>query len=135
MKIRKRPTAETMGSTEDRSRLQYPKQPRAEHPEADQKDASRPASSPEQKEGAPEIQKPHVLLVDDNDLNLQLLCAYVEKDGFEYKSAKNGAQAVDLYKAHPGKFQIVIIGTFIISPFLPLLRNHAHRLFLVHRQY
>jgi len=131
MKIRKRPTAETMGSTENRSQLQYPKQPRAEHPEADQKDASRPASSPEQKEGAPEIQKPHVLLVDDNDLNLQLLCAYVQKDGFEYMSAKNGAQAVDLYKAHPGKFQIVIIGAFIISPFLPLLPDHVHRLFLV----
>lgn len=108
MKISKRPTADTMGSPspeERSSQHQYP-----EHPEADQKHASRLASSLKQEEDTPEIQKPSLLLVDDNDLNLQLLCAYVQKDGFEYMSAKNGAQAVDIYKAHPGKFQIVIIG-------------------------
>ena len=54
-----------------------------------------------------------MLLVDDNDVNLNLLCAFVEKDGFEYKSAKDGAQAVDMYKAHPGVFQVVIIGMYL----------------------
>ncbi|CAL5870047.1 uncharacterized protein PFLUO_LOCUS4281 [Penicillium psychrofluorescens] len=109
MKISKRPTADTMGTPEDRSlQPQYP-----EPPKPDQEHASGPTSpskhEEEEDKDTPEIQKPSVLLVDDNEVNLQLLCAYVQKEGFEYKSAKDGAQAVDIYKAHPGLFQIVII--------------------------
>jgi CheY-like chemotaxis protein len=44
--------------------------------------------------------------VDDNEFNLQLLCAYTKKDNYQYMTAKNGAEAVDIYKAHPGKFRV-----------------------------
>ncbi|KAJ5539790.1 hypothetical protein N7513_008122 [Penicillium frequentans] len=60
-------------------------------------------------EGEPQPHKPAVLLVDDNDLNLQLLCAYAQKDGYEYMTAQNGHEAVETYKNHPGKFQAIII--------------------------
>ena len=115
MKISKRPTADTMGIQEDKSlQPQY-----SNRPEADQEHASSPTSPSKHDEAISEIQKPSVLLVDDNDVNLQLLCAYVQKDGFEYKSAKDGAQAVDIYRAHPGLFQIIIIGKSVHHPRFP----------------
>ena len=78
MRISKRPAAETMGIQEDRSlQSQY-----QERPEKDQERASSPSPPSKQDEDTPQIQKPFVLLVDDNDINLQLLCAYVQKDGF-----------------------------------------------------
>lgn len=108
MKISKRPTAETMGNAEDRrsSRPQSTDRAAEEH-----KEPSEPAPPPKPSGGAPNVQKPHVLLVDDNDLNLQLLSAYVRREGHQYTTAKNGAEAVETYKAHPGKYEIVIIGT------------------------
>lgn len=51
-----------------------------------------------------------VLLVDDNDLNLQLLTAYTQKENYEYMTAQDGREAVDTYKAHPGKFRVVMLG-------------------------
>ncbi|KAJ5144281.1 hypothetical protein N7526_001789 [Penicillium atrosanguineum] len=105
MKISKRPTADTMGIQEDKSlQPQY-----SGRPGADQEHASWPTSPSKHDEDLSEIQRPYVLLVDDNDVNLQLLCAFARKDGFEYKSAKDGAQAVDIYRAHPGLFQVIII--------------------------
>ncbi|CAL5871616.1 uncharacterized protein PFLUO_LOCUS5869 [Penicillium psychrofluorescens] len=105
MKISKRPTADTMGIEEDRS-LQ-PQNP--DRPGADQEHALWPTSNSKHVQDIPEIQAPSALLVDDNDVNLQLLCAYVQKEGFKYQSARDGAQAVETYRAHPGLFQIVII--------------------------
>jgi signal transduction histidine kinase/DNA-binding response OmpR family regulator/GAF domain-containing protein len=111
MKISKRPTADTMGNQESRS-SQY-----TESPRADQDHASPSTLSPQRAEGAlgegdQDHLKRSVLLVDDNDVNLQLLCAYVQKDGYTYKSAQNGAQAVDVFKANPGSFDVVFMGTF-----------------------
>ncbi len=93
MKISKRPTADTMG------------------------DGSRKGSS--EAKSQQEMPEPSVLLVDDNDLNLQLLCAYTEKDNHPYMTAKDGAEAVEVYKADPGKYQFVIIGMFSIAHFCP----------------
>jgi CheY-like chemotaxis protein len=39
-----------------------------------------------------------VLLVDDNEVNLRILCAFVRKAGFQYETAKDGLQALELYK-------------------------------------
>ncbi|KAJ5988268.1 hypothetical protein N7481_003478 [Penicillium waksmanii] len=108
MKISKRPTADTMGSQGDGS------SPETEGPRVDHHQTSLSKLSPQREEGAPgegkqDPQKQSVLLVDDNDVNLQLLCVYVQKDGFTYKTAKDGAQAVDIYKANPGSFQVIII--------------------------
>jgi CheY-like chemotaxis protein len=41
---------------------------------------------------------PHVLLVDDNPINLQLLVMFMKKCGFPYEEAENGQEAVDKYK-------------------------------------
>jgi CheY-like chemotaxis protein len=73
---------------------------------------SRCHSSSNEVEVKLETSRPSVLLVDDNEFNLQLLCAYTKKDNYQYMAAKNGAEAVDIYKAHPGKFRVIIIGMF-----------------------
>jgi signal transduction histidine kinase/CheY-like chemotaxis protein len=42
--------------------------------------------------------KLHVLLVDDNKINLQLLVMFMRKSGFTYEVAENGQEAVDQYE-------------------------------------
>jgi hypothetical protein len=51
-----------------------------------------------------------VLLVDDNHINLQILVAYVKKEGWDIMTATDGLEAVEIFQAHPGKFAAVIIG-------------------------
>ncbi|KAF3385190.1 Hybrid signal transduction histidine kinase B [Penicillium rolfsii] len=102
MKISKRPTAETMrspqhsfSSHEDNSKIT----PRSSALPISSSDANGEDVSPGQS----------VLLVDDNDLNLQLLCAHTKKENYDFMTAQNGAEAVEIYKAHPGRFRLVII--------------------------
>ena len=102
MKISKRPTADTMGSPDNR----IGGETFDGTPMGNPKDVPK---SPKKVDHT-KTPEPFVLLVDDNELNLQLLCAYTKKDGYQYMTAKNGAEAVDMYKAHPGKFRVVIIG-------------------------
>ncbi|KAJ5787291.1 hypothetical protein N7457_002281 [Penicillium paradoxum] len=106
MKISKRPTTDTMGSPEARNKSQF-SSPKGGS-EAGPLDTAQSPSSQEAGRDS-EIAERSVLLVDDNDLNLQLLCAYTKKDKCNYMTAKNGAEAVEIYKAHPGKFRVVII--------------------------
>lgn len=40
----------------------------------------------------------HVLLVDDNKINLRLLVTFMQKCGFTYEQAENGQEAVDRFK-------------------------------------
>ena len=40
----------------------------------------------------------HVLLVDDNKINLQLLVMFMRKCGFTYEEAMNGQEALDKFK-------------------------------------
>lgn len=40
----------------------------------------------------------HVLLVDDNKINLRLLVTFMKKCGFTYEQAENGQEAVDRFK-------------------------------------
>ncbi|KAJ5337415.1 uncharacterized protein N7506_005437 [Penicillium brevicompactum] len=106
MKIGKRPTTETMRSPELWS---YRSLSYKENLKANSQSAAQPTSCSKEVEAEPEASAPLVLLVDDNDLNLQLLCAYAKKDSYNYMTAQNGAEAVDIYKSHPGKFRVVII--------------------------
>ncbi|KAL2812897.1 hypothetical protein BDW59DRAFT_36348 [Aspergillus cavernicola] len=53
--------------------------------------------------------RPAVLLVEDNHLNLQILIAYVKKEGWKCATAKNGLEAVEKFQADPGKYVMVII--------------------------
>ena len=41
----------------------------------------------------------HVLLVDDNDINLHLLTMFMKKAGYTYATASNGREALDAYTA------------------------------------
>jgi signal transduction histidine kinase len=105
MKIRKRPTADTMGSPDRGDRVHTFNEA---NPLENQQDVP---NTPKEVD-RPKTTESSVLLVDDNELNLQLLCAYTTKDGHQYMTAKNGADAVDLYKTHLGKFRVVIIGKY-----------------------
>jgi signal transduction histidine kinase/DNA-binding NarL/FixJ family response regulator len=116
MKISKRPTADTMSSpTKEYSEVSLKDQP-----QQSQQQNTNHTQNPTQK-AEQDIQADSsgltVLLVDDNDLNLQLLCAFTKKCGRNYVTAKNGAEAVELYKADPGKYQVIILGMSLV-PFL-----------------
>ncbi|KAF9244026.1 hypothetical protein DTO013E5_6467 [Penicillium roqueforti] len=50
-----------------------------------------------------------VLLVEDNDINLQILVAHMKKEGYRYTIARNGLEASNAFKAHPGKFGVVLM--------------------------
>jgi signal transduction histidine kinase len=104
MKISKRPTTETMGSSKQSGR-------RFSNEGGQQgglQNGTSPANGVQEDRDS---SKPSVLLVDDNDLNLQLLCAYAKKFNYAYMTARNGAEAVDIYKAHPDYFRVIILGT------------------------
>lgn len=58
---------------------------------------------------------PSVLLVEDNDLNLQLLVAYVKREGWRYMTARNGLEALEAYQMYPGRFAVVLAGK-LLSP-------------------
>ncbi|KAL3473136.1 hypothetical protein BJX99DRAFT_261681 [Aspergillus californicus] len=53
--------------------------------------------------------RPSILLVEDNKLNLQILVAYVKKEGWDCITAKNGLEAVQKFQGNPGRFIMVII--------------------------
>ncbi|KAJ5808087.1 hypothetical protein N7474_009356 [Penicillium riverlandense] len=106
MKISKRPTTDTMGSYEPEHRRLS-----AEVGTQDGAPQNR-AHSTSLTDGVhedPDNSGPSVLLVDDNDLNLQLLSAFTKKGNYEYLTARNGAEAIDIYKAHPGSLRVIIL--------------------------
>jgi signal transduction histidine kinase len=61
-------------------------------------------------EAPKQAQVPTVLLVDDNDVNLKLLVAFMKKAKFSYFTASNGLQALEVYKSHFPQIQVVLMG-------------------------
>lgn len=57
-----------------------------------------------------EPQNVHVLVVDDNDINLKILATYMRKIGCSYDTASNGLIALEKYKASPRRFDFVLMG-------------------------
>ncbi|KAJ6078264.1 hypothetical protein N7467_008017 [Penicillium canescens] len=108
MKISKRPTADTMASP-DREDVQSSLNAQLQEAKPQSVTDMMPHIEKAEQETQADCPGSTVLLVDDNDLNLQLLCAYTEKCGRNYVTAKNGAEAVEIYKADPGKYQVVIL--------------------------
>lgn len=53
------------------------------------------AASPSQ----PTPPRTHILLVDDNNINLQLLVMFMKKQNMQYATASNGLEALETYKA------------------------------------
>ncbi|KAI1356201.1 hypothetical protein F5Y01DRAFT_325245 [Xylaria sp. FL0043] len=73
-----------------------------------------PRSSPQPRTRAPspssereEEQK--FLLVEDNAINMRILCAYMRKLGRSYVTAQDGQVAVDKYLAKPGHFNCLLM--------------------------
>ena len=110
MRISKRPTADTMGSPEEQEYKRLPLYEDSEKDRVPNGEKVKEPQSPKEEKSEKASSKKFALLVDDNELNLQLLSAYAKKDGFEYVTAQNGQEAVEIYKADPGKFQVVIVG-------------------------
>ncbi|KAF4229386.1 hypothetical protein CNMCM6805_001505 [Aspergillus fumigatiaffinis] len=52
---------------------------------------------------------PSVLLVDDNDVNLKLLVAFMKKAKFPYHTASNGLEALEVYKTNVGYIPVVLM--------------------------
>ncbi|KAE8395082.1 hypothetical protein BDV23DRAFT_179069 [Aspergillus alliaceus] len=51
----------------------------------------------------------HVLIVDDNDVNLKILATFMRKIGCSYETASNGLAALEKYKACGGRFDYVLM--------------------------
>ncbi|KAF4499793.1 histidine kinase [Fusarium agapanthi] len=63
------------------------------------KEVNNKSSQDARKQKKPEMSsKAHVLLVDDNKINLNLLTMFMKKCGFSYEEAENGEEAVDTFK-------------------------------------
>lgn len=72
-------------------------------------------------ERADEINNPHapaparkdpptILLVDDNNINISLLVAFMKKLNLDYITAQNGQEALDSYKNHFSQIRVVLMG-------------------------
>ena len=51
----------------------------------------------------------HVLLVEDNELNMEIAKFVIENEGAIVTCATNGKEAVDIYKKSPGFFDIILM--------------------------
>lgn len=54
-------------------------------------------------------QKRHVLVVDDNDINLKIMATFMRKIGFTYETASNGLIALEKYKSCDRRFDYVLM--------------------------
>ncbi|OJJ46476.1 hypothetical protein ASPZODRAFT_116991 [Penicilliopsis zonata CBS 506.65] len=52
---------------------------------------------------------PTVLLVDDNDVNLKLLVAFMKKAKLAYMTATNGLEALETFKANPNIIKVILM--------------------------
>ncbi|MBI2619491.1 MAG: response regulator [Ignavibacteriales bacterium] len=51
---------------------------------------------------------PLILVVEDEDVLLELLRGMLEANGFQVMTAKDGAEAVNLYKKYAGEIELVL---------------------------
>ena len=66
------------------------------------------AESPSQAQQSSSI----ILLVDDNDINLRLLIAFMKKLGCGYAVAQNGQEAFETFKTNSSDIRIILMGEF-----------------------
>jgi PleD family two-component response regulator len=62
-----------------------------------------------------------VLLVEDNEINLKLLVAYMRKLKLDHATAINGLEALNVYKEANGQFDVIFMG---LCP-LPLRKKNT----------
>lgn len=58
---------------------------------------------------SPERYVPQFLLVEDNAINMKILCAYMKKLGRSYATAEDGQVAVDKFREKPGYFDCLLM--------------------------
>ncbi|EXM06190.1 hypothetical protein FOIG_04561 [Fusarium odoratissimum NRRL 54006] len=90
---------EEQGRTKHDSRNNGQNNEKKESNEDFMKVVNNKSSQDTRKQKKPEIpSKAHVLLVDDNKINLNLLTMFMKKCGFSYEEAENGEEAVETFK-------------------------------------
>ncbi|KAI0112493.1 hypothetical protein GGR51DRAFT_568616 [Nemania sp. FL0031] len=86
-----------------------PKDPRRLRPRSP---SLSPRSSPQPtrpQSPSPQRPIPQFLLVEDNAINMGILCAYMKKLGRSYATAVDGQMAVDRFRERPGHFNCVLM--------------------------
>jgi CheY-like chemotaxis protein len=68
-----------------------------------------PADDPATEESNNKVKVEQALIVDDNAINRRLLSAWMKKHKIAFKEAKDGQQALDLYKEAKGAFDLVLM--------------------------
>jgi signal transduction histidine kinase len=127
MKISKRPTVETVGNQDNQTLGSSPPVlPACQGASSSLAVASSPEAVPEEDLGGRPY-RPSILIIEDNPVNLQILIAYVTKQGWSSETATNGLEAVQKFQAHPGKFIMVLIGALSRYDSLPLHIRHCER--------
>lgn len=53
--------------------------------------------------------KATILIVDDEPINLDIICAHLEKDNYELVTANNGQEAWNLLESSPDQFDVIIL--------------------------
>ncbi|KAI3321265.1 hypothetical protein HD806DRAFT_203821 [Xylariaceae sp. AK1471] len=86
----------------------YPRSPplsprSSPHPSRGSRPRSPPAPMPPQKN------VPNFLLVEDNAINMRILCAYMKKLGRNYDTAEDGQIAVDKFQEKPGQYNCILM--------------------------
>jgi CheY-like chemotaxis protein len=51
----------------------------------------------------------HILLVEDNPINLKLASSMLLKAGYQLTAAADGEKAVEIYTSDPGKFNLILM--------------------------
>ncbi|KAI0204612.1 hypothetical protein F4808DRAFT_448748 [Astrocystis sublimbata] len=93
-----------LGPFEPSARL--PNRPRPRSPSLSPRSSPiplRPQQAPTQRH------VPQFLLVEDNAINMRILCAYMKKLGRSYATAEDGQVAVDKYRERPGFFDCLLM--------------------------
>ena len=84
--------------------------PRARSPSISPRTSLKPEPEPHPEPPPPERYEPQkFLLVEDNAINMRILCAYMKKLGRSYVTAQDGQVAVDKYLAKPGHFNCLLM--------------------------
>ncbi|KAK1975452.1 hsp90-like protein [Colletotrichum cereale] len=76
-------------------------------PKREETPASDSTNGERSKKGRKNRQK--FLLVDDNALNLKILASYMKKLGHEFHNARNGQEALEIFRKAGGDFQYVLM--------------------------
>jgi signal transduction histidine kinase/CheY-like chemotaxis protein len=63
------------------------------------------------------------LLVDDNDINLRILIAFMKKLGYDYAVAHDGQEALDIFQAKASSISIILMGRFYQTAYLKMYPN------------